>query len=327
MAGLYRAAGCTIGPASPVKLKVLELLPKAPALGSWGNGWVLYSESDFDARMATAAAMGANCVKVSCNGLTTSGYPGPVVMERNIQSYCNLLRKYGLKHYMSLVGPQEIVGYDGTLFNTNVPIIQSNVALWMKHGADLMVGGDICNEIQFGGVRPWGAEGSLTYTVRQANDLTAFLAAIRAVAPAVPWSFSVYHPNSSAMTCDLMKLQGMLGCDFHDYHPYNGTNGGSMALGDSRIPKSSDCAALEAAPWFRGRHLIGECGVLSTNSDQATLAYITGLAAQASRPLSAGGVLFGDVDYTDAANNPQPYGITGHPAQIQAFTSWPNATL
>ena len=194
-----RAAGPRMTLTSSARLKVLELLPRGPANGGWGAAWSAYSPSDFDSRVAYAKAKGFNATKMSCCGLPSAGFPSAYQNELNIQDFCNTLRKYGFRFYLGLSGASDFVGSTASQTAVNIALIAANVSAWMKHGAELIVGIDVCNEIQYQQPSTWPGNGSLSTNNAQIADLTNLLAAVRAAAPGTPVRVQRLHGQQNGL--------------------------------------------------------------------------------------------------------------------------------
>ena len=318
------------------KVKSLEISPTTD--GNWGTLWSNYSSTDFASRIQWAKDQGANCVKWTCSGsrLSYSKYPSAAVLETNIADVCATLRAKGMKLYLSLAQSDEIVAPDGTGRVARVADLVTNAKLWMKYGADVILGADLCNEVQFGfspaaanlsnGGRAttWGpSSATVTPNAAFAGDMAYYHQQMRTVMPDVPLSFSMYMSQKSDITNGAFLMsQATLGMQFHDYHPYNGTNGqasGSPALASGATPAAADLAGLEGQPWFLGAHTIGECGMQRRYSAGDKQAMFGGLIAQATSLKSLGWVGgFIDYDFT-SGNEPGDYGIRNDATLTASF--------
>jgi hypothetical protein len=194
-----------------------------------------------------------------------------------------------------------------------------SMSIFMKHGSDLLVGIDLANEINFHRPARW-VQDQNSVDSAMADDLTYFMNTIRtATGGTVPLSFSVWTGGRQEYNGRLFKFQADLGCDFHDYHGYQGGGGTNTTV--AMAPKGVDMAQLEAQPWFIGKYLNGECGILHAAAEDAKEAFIAGMAEQAARPASLGGVFFGDRDYV-GINEDGGFGLTGFPREEAAFKAW-----
>ena len=327
------------------KLKTLEISPDAQfsaANGDWGRLWSNYPSANFAERIQWAKAHGANSVKWTCSGSRVSynNYPTLNVLEAYISDVCGILRAERMFLYLSLAHSDEIAAPNGDGREARTAEIAATAALWMKYGSDLIVGCDICNEVQFGFApstaglpnngRPstWGSADSPSAGFF--GDMAYFYKEIRRVMPDVPMSFSAYMPSRAALGSNgFLNAQAALEMQFHDYHPYNGLNGKAAAddLTTGQFPASADPVPLESAQFFLGGHLIGECGIQRRHNASNKAAMFNGLIAQASRTLSFGFAgAFIDYDYT-SSNEPGDYGIRQDATLTDRFVAIPSYTV
>jgi hypothetical protein len=268
-------------------------------------------------------SLGANATKTALNGMVESGFPASPLFEAYVQDFCDLLRAFNLRVYLALAGPNEFVGSSISDRNYRVGRMANSMSIFMKHGADLLVGIDLANEVNFHRPSTWPQDESVNSVM--AADLAYFLGQIRSAAPGVPLTFSVYMHSRTGYNDPQLKLQSDLGCDFHDYHPYYNKNN-TTTITSADVPMVSDMAQLEAQSWYIGADMIGECGALNTNSTAGAVAHINGMAAHSTRPKSVGGVYFGDRDYSSSTENGN-YGITGIAPLEAAFKAWPYSQI
>jgi hypothetical protein len=309
------------------KIKAMEILPDltSGSNGSWGALWNNYTNARFAQRIAYSKAQGANAIKWNCNGITQDGFPVAATLEGYIKDACSLLRQNGLLLYLQLFnGPNALGGATGggdASMTDRLAQTVNTAALWMKYGADMIVGVDLCNEVQFGlNARPstWGTADNSPPNAAFEQDMSVAYKAIRTVMPDVPMTFASYINNVSDIANNYVQEQAVLGFQFHDYHPYNGQN--KTYADETRLPTVAQMALLEAKGWYLGTDFAGEIGQPRSSPVSSKILMFEGAIAQGARTRSYGVAFFGDEDYGVAGAG--DYGIKQDATETSLFASW-----
>jgi hypothetical protein len=261
----------------------------------WADLWNTWNwESWIRPQIDLAVTYGANCIKITASGINPEdgfSYPADAVLKARIEQVCGYAQARGMVVYWNLLAhPFYGFGAGGTSLTANLPQIQK-VTSWLREIPNV-VAIDVCNEINNSPPPSWGGN---NYAQMQ-TDLAALFAGVRAVT-SLPLTCSVLCQAVSDITGPYMSTVAPL-VDFHDFHPYY----------TGATPAVSDVTALRAAPWYKGRYLIGEIGTSLAQTASVQTTWTTNLGAMGAQADSFGTVLFCAADYDNATTSVQ-FGI------------------
>lgn len=299
---------------NPVTLKGLNVVRQINS--KWADFWNTWNwESWVKPQIDVSLAAGANCIKVTASGIGPAedgfSYPADAVLQARIDQFIGYCQSQGAVVYWNLVAhPFYVFGSGGSLLSTNLPAVQK-VARWVDAHSNV-VAIDVCNEINNSTPSSWSGN---NYAQAQ-TDLTALVAGVRQVT-SLPLTASVLCQAVTDITGGWMQAASGAGIDYHDFHPYY----------TGATPQTTDVAGLRAAPWYRGRYLIGEIGTSLAQTAPVQTTWTTNLGNMGGQADAYGCVLFCAADY-DTVSTGQ-FGITDtsvHNLRTQIttpFAAWP----
>ncbi len=307
--------------------------------GSIPNGLPFYDGPDTSRRLKQIRSWGFNCVKHNWSGLnsTSYSYPADSVFKGLISEWYARCRDAGLLiTYLNNSYSSTVFGAAGSQGAVNIARLIQVMGWHMTYAAQAGVqicGVDLCNEMNSYANAPTTWQSATNNGVvfsavstQQYADMQSLALAYAKNFPGLPLTASVYVLGASSWTGDLVaffQFQQQLGFDYHDYHPYEGQDQSTTITAG---PPASHVAALEASPYFIGRHFAGECGCRLANSNAGLTAFMTALGGHAALAKSLGVNTFTDQNFDStglSAGQANDFGIAGSIAKQAGISTWP----
>lgn len=334
------------------KLRGVNLVPtpeqaaasstRSDQAGNWASLWSNWDwEHHIKPQLDLAAAIGANCVKLACSGVSEGSslnktYPSASVLRDRITQFCEYAAEHGMVVYVNLLAnAQYLWGSLGTSYNSRIAAVLACAGYWERQAN--VAGIDIINEPNTAGWAPgsWGS--TITNQARFTSDVATFIGDLRTVTT-LPLTIGIATSSAAGVTSTLAQAAANAGIDFHDFHLYWTETATGVMGGANARPTAKVWDSLAAQGWFKGGVVMGEWGqkdgtwaAQSYRAGNASTLYdnryvwTQAVGASGESAYSFGSMLFSAQDYEAV----EFYGIADRNVQntrVQAttpFAFWP----